>query len=226
MRSSGGEAIQVTKEVLYNTSGDFGLDVHAMVGGNMFQAGLMQGLSSGTTDANQKKDPYFMTRINFGRDRFLSGSISGLVYWGNDTGRVPIAPKYTNTVLIDLLSFGFAGNVKYKSLDIYVAFILDEIQDLPGSIGASFDDQAFGLTIEADYLAYDRLLLSGRYDHLDSGGFISQKVHGKVVTFQGRYYLRDNFSLYLRDSVNVEKVSSNPLQSYRNLVAVGVDFDF
>jgi len=167
-----------------------------------------------------------MTRINFGRDRFLSGSLSGLVYWGNDTGRVPIIPSSTNTVLIDWLRYGFAGNVKYKALDIYGAFIWDDIQDLPGSIGASFDDQAFGFTIEADYLASDRILFSGRYDQLDSGGFIIQKANGKVVTLQGRFYLRDNFSLYLRDSINVEKVSPNPLQSYRNLVAVGLDFDF
>ncbi|HEX9756304.1 MAG TPA: hypothetical protein VGB26_00725 [Nitrospiria bacterium] len=226
MRSSGGEAVEVTEEVLYNTTGDFGLDVHAMLNGTMVQAGLMQGLSSGTTDVNQKKDPYFMIRKNFGRDRFISGSLSGLVYWGNDTGRVPVVPGSTSTVLIDWLRYGFAGNVKYKSFDIYGAFIWDDIQDLPGSIGASFDDEAFGFTLEADYLASDQVLFSGRYDHLDSGGFISQKANAKVITLQGRYYLRDNFSMYLRDSINVENDSTNPLQSYRNLVAVGLDFDF
>jgi len=208
MRTGNGESVEVTKSVLYNTTGDFGVDIHAMVEGVMFQAGIMQGLSSGTTDVNQKKDPYFMTRVNFGSDRFMSGSLSGLVYWGNDTARVPRTAGLPDTILVDWLRYGFAGNVKYKYLDIYGAFIWDDIQDLPGTTLSFFDDQAFGLTIEADYLASDQLLLSGRYDHLDAGGFTTQKANSKVLTLQGRWYVRDNFSLYLRDSINVEGVSN------------------
>ncbi len=149
-----------------------------------------------------------------------------MVYWGNDTARVPVTVGSVNTVLIDWLRYGIAGNVKYKSFDIYGALIWDDIQDLPGSLLSTFDDEAFGLTVEADYLVSDKLLLSARYDQLDAGGFYTQKENAKVATLQGRYYLRDNFSLYLRDSLNVEKVSPNPLQSYRNLVAIGLDFDF
>lgn len=219
MKTAGGNSIEVTKEILYNTAGDFGLDVHAMVGMFMFQAGVMQGISSGTTDVNEKKDPYLMARVNFGDEKYFSGSFSGLVNWGNDTAKV-------GNDLIDWFRYGFAGNVKYKLLDIYGAFIWDTIHGLPGGIGDTFDDTAFGMTLEGDYLLTDKLLLSLRYDQMAAGGFVSQKADGKVVTVQSRCYVRDNFSLFLRDSYNVENVSSNALQNFRNLVVLGVDFDF
>lgn len=226
MRTGQGDPIEVTKEVLYNTTGDFGIDVHGMVGSFMLQAGVMQGLSTGATDANQEKDPYFMGRMNFGGEKYISGSLSGLVYWGSSTGRVSRTDGSPDTVPTDWLRYGFSGNIKYKFLDLYGAFIWDKIRHLPAETLATFDDTAFGFTIEGDYLASDKLMLSARYDQLDAGGFTSQKADGKVLTLQARYYVRDNFSLYLRDSHNLEKVSSNPLQNFRNLVALGVDFDF
>jgi len=226
MKTGEGAPVEVTKEALYNTKGDFGIDVHAMVGNFMFQFGLLQGLSTGPVDVNQKKDPYLMARMNFGGEKYLSGSFSGLVYWGEDTGRVSRTEGASDTILIDWLRYGVAGNIKYRLLDVYGAFIWDKIQDLPGGTGILFDDTAFGFTVEGDYLASDQLLLSVRYDQLNAGGFISQKAHGRVFSLQARFYVRDDFSLYVRDSVNLGKVSSNALQNFRNLMALGVDFDF
>ncbi len=214
-----GMAIEVTKSVLYNTPGDFGIDTHTMIGPFMIQAGIMQGISAGTSDVNEKKDPYLMTRMNFGGTNYFSGSVSGLVYWGNDTAKV-------GTELIDWLRYGFAGNVKYKLLDIYGAIIWDKISGLAASDAAQFDDTAMGLTLEADLLLTDQHLVSLRYDHMEAGGFNIQKANGRVLTLQVRKYLRDNFALFLRDSVNVGSVSDNPLQNFRNLVAAGIDFDF
>lgn len=226
MKTGDGKSVEVTKEVLYNTSGDLGVDIHAMLGRWMFQAGLMQGLKAGPTDTNQKKDPYLMARMNFGGERYLSGSFSGLIYWGNNTGRVPMAAGASDTSLIDWLRYGFAGNVKYKLLDLYGAFIWDRIQDLPAQTSAVFDDKAFGFTLEGDYLASDRLLLSLCYDQLNSGGFVGQRADAKTLALQARFYVRDNFSLYLRDTYNFKSDTVNALQNFRNLVAVGVDLDF
>jgi hypothetical protein len=219
IKTGEGDSVEVTKEVLYNTSGDLGVDVHGMIGKVMVQAGFMQGLRSSATDVNQKKDPYLMGRVNLGQEKYLSGSFSGLIYWGNDTARVDMD-------LIDWIRYGLSGNVKYKLLDIYGAFIWDEIKDLPNETEAVFDDKAFGFTVEADYLASDRLLLSARYDQLDAGGFVTQKADGKVLTLQARYYVRDNSSLYLRNSYNIENVSSRAIQNFRNLITLGLDFDF
>ncbi len=228
LRTADGAALEVTRESLYNSTGSVGADLHLMVGDIMLQAGLMQGLAAGPTDVDQKKDPYLMARLNFGGDRHLSGSFSGLVYWGNETARVPqTSPADTNTAPVDWLRFGLAGNVKYRLFDLYGAVIWDRLDDLPGQTLGVFDDEAFGYTVETDYLASDRLLLSLRYDQLNAGGFLSQRANGTVVTVQSRYYLRDNLSFYVRDSYNLKgKNSANPLQSFSNLIAFGVDLDF
>lgn len=220
LKTGDGKSLEVTQSVLYNTSGGFGLDVHAMVNGRyLLQAGIMQGIEAGTSDVNEKKDPYLMARMNFGGTNYFSGSVSGLVNWGNDTAML-------GKQLIDWFRYGFAGNVKYKLLDIYGAIIWDELSGLPASVAGNFDDTAMGLTIEGDLLITDQHLLSIRYDQMTSGGFISDKADAKVLTFQVRKYYRDNFALFIRDTVNVGTVSDNPLQNFRNLVAVGVDLDF
>jgi hypothetical protein len=226
IQTADGEPVEVTREVLYNTTGDLGMDFHAMVPPFMIQAGAMQGLLSGPRDVNQKKDPYVMARWNFGGRNFFSGSLSGLAYWGNDTAQVPRTAGSPDTVLIDWFRYGFSGNVKYKLLDLYGAVLWDRIPGLPGETRAEFDDTAVGLTAEGDFLASDRLLLSVRYDQLNAGGFKTQKTNGKMLTGQARYYLRDNLAFFLRDSVNVEKVDADPLRSVRNLVAFGADLDF
>ncbi len=219
LQTGEGKSLEVTRSVLYNSAGDFGLDVHAMMGRFMFQAGLMQGIEAGTTDINEKKDPYLMARMNFGGTNYFSGSVSGLVNWGNDTAMV-------GNQLIDWFRYGFAGNVKYELLDIYGAIIWDELSGLPSSIAENFDDSAMGLTIEGDLIITDQHLLSLRYDQMEAGGFLSQKADGKTLTLQVRKYYRDNFALYFRDTVNVGTVSDNPLQNFRHLIAMGIDFDF
>lgn len=220
LKTGDGKSLEVTKSVLYNTSGGVGLDVHAMINGRyLLQAGIMQGIEAGTSDVNEKKDPYLMARMNFGGTHYFSGSVSGLVNWGNDTAML-------ENQLIDWFRYGFAGNVKYKLLDIYGAIIWDELSGLPASVAGNFDDTAMGLTIEGDLLITDQYLLSIRYDQMESGGDISDKADGKMLTFQIRKYHRDNFALFLRDTVNVGTVSDNPLQNFRNLIAIGVDLDF
>lgn len=218
VKTADGDSVEVTKEVLYNTPGDFGIDFHAMVGNLLLQAGAMQGLQAGNRDVNSKKDPYLMARLNFGQEAYTSGSLSGLVYWGNDTAMV-------DTSLVNWLRYGFSGDLKYKYLDLYGAVIWDDIRKLPAGTSSPFDHTANGFTFEGDYLATDRLLFSLRYDQLNAGGFINQKADGKVLAAQARFYMRDNFSFYVRDSYNLEGVAANALQIFRNFLALGVDFD-
>jgi hypothetical protein len=215
-----GEAhdLDVTTPVLYNTGGDVGLDLHMMIGRFLLQAGVMQGVEVGTRDISSGKDPYLMARVNFGGQRYLSGSVSALAQRGYETARI-------GDELIDWLRYGVAANLRYRHFDIYGALIHDRIRDLPDGI-AAFDDRASGLSVQADWLATDAWLLSLRYDRMDAGGFLDQKADGRVVSLQGRYFLRDNLSFYLRDSVNTGTVSDNPLQNFRHRIAAGIDFAF
>lgn len=218
MKNGKGNPIEVTEAVLYNGE-SFGIDLHALVGSFILQTGILQGIGDESRDVNTKKDPYLMGRLNFGWREYLSGSLSGLVNWGNDTAMV-------NNDLIDWFRYGFAGNVRYQYFDIYGAIIWDKVDDLPKEALAAFDEEAFGITVEIDFLAADRFMLMAKYDYLDAGGFIDQKADGKVLSLQGRYYLRDNLGIYLRDSYNLKRASSNPLNNYSNLLVVGVDWDW
>ncbi len=216
--------VEVTRPVLYNTTGDLGIDTHTVIGPVLIQAGIMEGMDSGPGQSNPKKDPYLMGRFNFGGTKYISGSVSSLLYRGYDTARVPIGIDQTSPV--DWLRYGFSGNIRYRLFDLYGAVIWDTLKGVPDGLAGTFDNEAKGLTIEGDYLATDQTLLSFRYDQLNSGGLIAEKADGKLLTAQARYYLRDNFSFYLRNSYNVEGVSRNPLQNFSNLVALGIDFDF
>lgn len=213
-----GRDVEVTQPVLYNTDGDAGIDLHMMVGRYLFQVGMMQGLDAGSRDATRKKDPYLMARMNFGGERYLSGSVSGLVQWGLETARVDDAP-------IDWLRTGVAANFRYRHFDLYGAVIRDRIRDLPDGI-APFDDTAWGLTVQTDWLATDAWLLSLRYDRMDAGGFVADKADGRVVSLQGRYYLRDNLSFHLRDSYNAGRADGNPLRNFRHLLSAGIELVF
>lgn len=226
IRTGKGEVLEVTKSVLYNTGGDLGIDVHGIYGSFLYQVGVMQGTQAGFSDVNEGKDVYFVGRYNFGVENFTSGSVSGLVHKGTDTASVSKTSGSADRTLVDWLRYGFAANLKYKLLDIYGAYMWDKIEGLPQQTLAVFDDTASGLTVEVDYLVSSKLLLSGRYDQLNAGGFTAEKENGKLLTLQAKYYKQDNFSLYLRNSYNLKDESVNPLNNFQNALAIGFDLDF
>lgn len=226
IKTGKGEILEVTKSVLYNTEGDLGMDIHGMYGSFLYQIGVMQGTQAGFSDVNEGKDIYFVGRYNFGVENFTSGSVSALVHKGTDSASVSKTSGSPDRTLVDWLRYGLAGNLKYKLLDIYGAYIWDKIEGLPQQTMSVFDDTASGLTVEVDYIASNKLLLSGRYDQLNAGGFTAEKENGKLLTLQARYYKKDNFSLYLRNSLNLKSESDNPLNSFKNALAIGFDLDF
>jgi len=218
MKTASGIPIEVTKPVLYNGE-SYGLDFHVRVGRYLLQAGMMQGIEDDPRDINIKKDPYLMFRADIGGAGYTSGSLSAFANWGNDTAMV-------GQDLVDWFRYGLGANIRIEHLDVYGAYILDHIRDLPDATRAVFDDTASGLSIEADYLITNQLMLQARYDHLDAGGFIKKKDNGSVLHFQARYSIRDNLAVFFRDSYNLRGLSSNPLRGFRNYVAIGADFDW
>ena len=218
MKTVSGIPVEVTQNVLYNGEG-YGLDFHVKVGRFLFQTGLMQGIEDGPRDINIKKDPYVMARSDIGGSGYISGSVSAFANWGNDTGMV-------NQDLIDWFRYGFGMNIRIEHLDIYGAYILDEIRGLPEATLAVFDKTASGISIQADYLITNQLMLQARYDKLNAGGFIKKRVNGEVLHLQARYSIRDNLAIFFRDSYNLRGLSSNPLRGFRNYFSIGADFDW
>jgi hypothetical protein len=116
--------------------------------------------------------------------------------------------------------------VRWKALDVYGAIMWDRVFGIPNTV-RGFDRTAAGLTVGADYLVHENVMLSGRFDHLWAGGLRNQKADGSVLTAQVKYYPWLNIAFFIRDSVNLLSFrEENPLRSFKNQVFVGIDWDF
>jgi len=218
-----GEPQLVVDQVMYNTRGQPGADFHAMFMNNLFlgQVGFLR--------ENEGFNTYGVWRIDLGERRGFTFNASALVNWGFGVNRAP-APGDEHdpgSRRVDRLRYGIAANARWKQLDVYGALIWDRIYNLPRELEGRFDRTAAGLTIQADYLAHDQLMLSTRFDQLWAGGLKDEKRDGSVLTVQAKYYPWPNVAFFVRDSVNLRAFENeNPLRSWRNQVFVGIDWGF
>jgi hypothetical protein len=218
-----GEPQLVTDQVMYNTRGEPGADFHAMFMNNLFLGQV------GFLSENEGFNTYGVWRIDLGERRGFTFNASALVNWGFGVNRAPNPEDLHDpgTQRVDRLRYGIAANIRWKQLDVYGALIFDRIDNLPRELEARFDRTAAGLTIQADYLPYEQLLLSTRFDQLWAGGLKAEKLDGSVLTLQARYYPWPNIAFFVRDSVNLRGFENeNPLRNWRNQLFVGIDWDF
>jgi hypothetical protein len=219
---SDGEPQLVTEQVMYNTRGAPGADFHAMFNDVMLaEVGFLR--------ENEGFNTYGMLRFDLLDRKGLTFNVSGLFNWGFGVVRAPDPDEreQPGDTRLDRLRYGLAANVRWKAFDLYGAIIRDQIYGLPRGLRGDFDRTATGLTVELDYLAYETILLSGRFDQLWAGGLKDDKLDGSVFTAQIRYYPWQNIAFFVRDSVNLRKFhEDNPLRNWRNQVFVGIDWDF
>jgi len=217
-----GEPQLVTDQVMYNTTGEPGADFHAMFNDVVLaQMGFLR--------ENEGFNTYGMLRFDLLDRQGFTFNVSGLLNWGFGVVRAPNPEDHEEpgNRRLDRLRYGIAANARWKGLDVYGALIFDRIFGLPGELRREFDRTAMGLTVQADYLAHEKVVLSGRFDQLWAGGLKDDKLDATVLTAQIRYYHWQNIAFFIRDSVNVRKFhEDNPLRSYRNQVFVGIDWDF
>jgi hypothetical protein len=211
-----------TDFVMYNTTGSPGADFHAMFNDVVLgQIGFMR--------ENEGFNTYGMLRYDILDRGELAFNVSALLNWGFGIARAPDPDEleHPGARRVDRLRYGVAANARWKALDLYGALIFDQIYGLPSDLRGEFDRTAMGLTVQADYLAHEKVLVSGRFDQLWAGGLEDEKLDGTVLTAQVRYYPWQNIAFFIRDSVNLRKFhEDNPLRSYKNQVIVGVDWDF
>jgi hypothetical protein len=217
-----GEPQLVTDQVMYNTTGAPGADFHAMFNDVVLgQVGFLQ--------ENEGFNTYGAIRFDLLDRQGFTFNVSGLVNWGFGGVRAPNPEDHEEPGdrRLDRLRYGIAANARWKGLDVYGALIFDQIFGLPSELRREFDRTAMGLTVQADYLAHEKVVLSGRFDQLWAGGLKDDKLDATVVTAQIRYYPWQNIAFFIRDSVSLRKFhEDNPLRSYRNQVFVGIDWDF
>ncbi|MEE8124311.1 MAG: hypothetical protein V3T42_00685 [Nitrospirales bacterium] len=192
-----GTAILPFEASLFNSPAEMGIDVHGRPFGKWFlyQVGVLNGANETFGDSNNHKDVYVMVRVDHAQSDLFSASLSGFAYFGESNAKLGTGRD------VDWSRYGVAGNVRYNMVDVYGAFVIDHVTNLPA--GLAFDDTATGLTVEADVLVTDRVLLSLRFDHMDAGGALSKRKSNSLLGMQAKYYLRPNIALYVRDDFNL-----------------------
>lgn len=235
-----------------------GVDLHGRPFGDWFlyQVGVVNGFAEnfrlvpGTGDTNSIKDFYGMVRFDFARSDYFSASLSGFGYFGQNNvvlmvpGPVLGAPPTPGDASVN--QYGIQANIRFKMVDIYAAWSIDNVVRLPSGVTPGmFDKTATGISVAMDVRATDQLLFSTRYDYLDAGGFNNQtvvsilpdgtqflytikRISTSMVGVQLKYYLRPNIAFMIRDDFNVldAEGGSTPERNLRNFFTLGFDVIF
>lgn len=205
-------AIQPYDSTLFHSPEEVGLDIHGRPFGDWFlyQAGILNGGNERAGDSNNSKDWYVMTRLDYAQSEYFSANLSCFAYFGNHNAKVSTNADVSRS------RYGIGARMRYKWLDVYGAYTIDRVTDLPSGMEAIFDSTATGVTVEAHALVTDRLLLGTRFDHMDAGGLLATQKSGTFVGIQAKYYFRSNMSFIVRDDLNVRDAEGG-LSAARNL---------
>ncbi|MEJ2190857.1 MAG: hypothetical protein P8Y39_00730 [Nitrospirota bacterium] len=220
----------------------------------LYQVGVAQG-DTAEDSQDTRWDIYGMLRYDI-VGPFSDVQVSGFYYHAQDAARPTLNPSGSATgpfvyaEPVDWDRFGVAARWHYKYLDIYGTGIWDWIGDVrfagaPGSL-SKWDEDAFGLSVEADWLVNRQWLLGARYDFMDPGGLAElppalQQGGPKVnqdASFLGvlaKFYPVPNIGLYARSHFNLagsKKLppglgsAESPARNLQYIASVGVDMAF
>lgn len=259
---SGGEdgfSILPFQPYFYNAPVQKGISIHGRPFGEnfLYQVGVAQNTTA-EDEPETRWDTYVMLRYDILMEEYSALQISGFWYSAPEAARATLAPPplggdiiFSQNVL-DWTRYGFAARWQYKFLDIYGTIIWDEI-DAPifgnGVVDSgTWETDARGISIEADWLINSKWMLGLRYDQMQTGGLSRLPVPFQVpgdeavnldVTFialTGKYYVKPNISVYMRGHFNLESSAQfpanvqggaeHPARNLESMLTVGVDMAF
>ena len=201
-----------------------GVDVHGRPFGDWFlyQFGVLNGANEGFGDSNKGKDVYGMVRFDYAKSNNFSANMSGFVYHGNSNAKVQSQED------VNWNRYGLSARVTYEMADVYVAYAIDRINNVPSGVIGNFDATATGLTIGADTYVTNKTLLSIRYDNMDAGGMLDQRKSATFVGVQAKYFLRTNVAIFARNDFNVRQSEGGDTaaRNLRNAFFSGIDIIF
>lgn len=219
-----GTSISPFSASLYNAGEETGIDIHGRPFGRWFlyQVGILNGANESFGDSNNPKDWYVMFRLDQAESDLFSANISGFAYFGNNNAKVSTG---SFTPDVDWSRYGLAATLRYKMVDVYGAFVIDRVTNLPQALAASFDSTATGLTLTTDILMTDRVLMSLRFDYMDAGGVLATRKSNTLMAIQAKYFLRTNIALYVRDDFNLREAEggTSAARNFRNAFLIGAD---
>ncbi len=209
---------------LYNSGGETGVDVHGRPFGDWFlyQIGVLNGANETFGDSNKGKDVYGMIRFDYAKSNYFSANISGFFYQGNSNAKVETQQD------VNWNRYGVSARATYKMVDVYAAFAIDKINNTPTALAGLFDSTASGLTIGADTYVTSKTLVSLRYDNLDAGGMLDQRISSSFIGVQAKHYLRANVAIFARNDFNLRQSEGgeSAARNLRNAFFSGIDVIF
>ena len=254
-----GFSILPFEPVFYNAPVQKGISVHGRPFGNnfLYQVGMAQN-DTADDEPTTRWDSYVMLRYDILSAEYSALQISGFWYNAPGAARATLAPPplggdivFSQNVL-DWTRYGFAARWQYKFFDIYGTVIWDRIDDpIFGNAvvdTGTWETDAVGISLEADWLINSRWMLGVRYDQMQTGGLSRLPVPFQVVGDEevnldasfvgliGKYYVRPNIGLYLRGHFNLESSAQfpanvqggaeHPARNLESMLTVGVDMAF
>ena len=209
---------------LYNSGGETGVDVHGRPFGDWFlyQIGVLNGANEPFGDSNKGKDVYGMIRFDYAKSNYFSANISGFLYQGNSNAKVQTQQD------VNWNRYGVSARATYKMVDVYAAFAIDKINNTPTALAGLFDSTASGLTIGADTYVTSKTLVSLRYDNMDAGGMLDQRISSSFIGVQAKHFLRANVAIFARNDFNLRQSEGGETaaRNLRNAFFSGIDVIF
>ena len=201
-----------------------GIDVHGRPFGDSFlyQVGVLNGANENFGDSNKGKDVYAMLRYDYAKADNFAANISGFIYQGNSNAQVQSHQD------VNWNRYGVSTRATYKMVDVYAAFSVDRINQVPSGVTGNFDATATGETIGADTYVTNNTLLSLRYDNIDAGGMLDQRTSASFIGIQAKQYLRTNVAIFVRNDSNLRKSDGGEAaaRNLRNAFFAGIDIVF
>ena len=219
-----GNALSPFASSLFNSGAETGVDVHGRPFGDWFlyQVGVLNGASENVGDSNKGKDVYGMIRLDYAQSDYFSTSISGFVYQGNSNAKVQTHED------VNWNRYGLSARATYMMVDVFAAYSVDKINKIPTGMAGLFDSTATGLTIGADTYVTSQTLVSLRYDNLDAGGMLNQRMSTSFIDVQVKHFLRANVAIFARGDFNLRQSEGGDTaaRNLRNTFFSGIDVIF
>jgi len=189
---------------------------------------------------------------------YTAFQVSGFYYNAPDAARAALAPPplageivFSNDTL-DWKRYGIGARLQYKYVDIYAAAIWDEIDDPDFGNNvvntSEWETDAFGASVEINWLLTQKWMLGARYDYMETGGLSKLPVpfrdpagdpdinsDASFIALLAKYYMTPSIGLYGRAHFNLESTENlpnalggetNPATNLESMYTVGIDMAF
>lgn len=222
----------------------------------LYQIGVAQN-DTADNEQDTRWDTYAMLRFDHMWGDYTAFQISGFYYNAPDAARAALAPPPRNGDIVfskdtlDWKRYGIGTRLQYKYLDIYATAIWDEIDDPEFGNNvvdtSEWETDAFGASVEVDWLLTQKWMLGARYDYMETGGLEKLPVpfrapgdkdinsDASFLALIAKYYMSPNIGLYGRAHFNLESTENlpnalggetSPATNLESIYTIGIDMAF